>query len=344
MYTCLLQMLLSAADRIAVKLTRSIALAMNTQGAYTSASGGTSASALSLAESQLHMDVALVAVLIATLFALVKRKPLLEILSAPTTSQIYEVCIHALVHPRLTAASTGAHVDQDILAVAKQILKGINTVILRLATDMPSDRSLVQLIPFMSRCTQASAQLTGSTLSEIAQPLSRLVRRVVLLETQAQNPFKQPHSAWHRVLESLHEYFNLIPSLINGPDNDKTFISTSASPDLMIATAQTVLSEIVQALGRAHTLGLLQVANLPSSAIIYRCVVFLLFYQHLHYILFLFYSHALSLNFNRSFFTNLRFTPISYAQPNTPILHGGGGGDKGPRSGRTTGTDGRAAG
>ena len=38
------------------------------------------------------------------------------------------------------------------MAVTKQILKGLNTIVLRIATETPTDKSLCVLLPLLTKC------------------------------------------------------------------------------------------------------------------------------------------------------------------------------------------------
>ena len=42
--------------------------------------------------------------------------------------------------------------DEETVAVTKQILKGLNTIVLRIATETPTDKSLCVLLPLLTKC------------------------------------------------------------------------------------------------------------------------------------------------------------------------------------------------
>jgi hypothetical protein len=86
-----------------MKLIRCIDFAFNSHLSKRIADSDSPASAgLSTVESYLQIDMALVAVVLATLFVLMKRRELLNCLSVSTIAEIYRVCLVCMVDSRLT--------------------------------------------------------------------------------------------------------------------------------------------------------------------------------------------------------------------------------------------------
>ena len=221
--------------------------------------------AMSTAEKVLQMDVSLAAVILATLFALIKRKELLLVIRSKTLEMVIEICLTAIVDPRLAINSK----EDEVINVIKQISKGVNTIVLRIASDLSVDKTLCILIPIMTKASLSQQGVAKSieeaSLHKIMQPLSRLIRRVVYLEGQNQTPFQQPHMNIARILEFVHDFFIQIPNKVTDMTSD----------DINMITAKTVVSEIAKALGTQHILNLIQTTSIPESSpllyVIHQC-------------------------------------------------------------------------
>lgn len=253
------EMLHVSVDRMAGRLIRGVNFAFTCKNLLSSEDEQSTAPSI---EKSLKIDVSLVAVLLATLFALVKRKELLSLLEPSTIALMYKISLMCLSDPRLSSSTVTE--DSEAAAMAKQVLKGLNTIVLRMAVDVPTDRSLCLLIPLLTKCNLAMQGVVESDedamLEFAAQPLSRLIRRIVYIEAQATTPFLGPNSNVHRVLTTVHE-----------------FLATAAvdfenlnSEDISTVTAKTVVGEIVRALGSSKVIGILELANIPPNASIYR--------------------------------------------------------------------------
>jgi hypothetical protein len=75
--------------------------------------------AMSTAEKVLQMDVALAAVILATLFALIKRKDLLQSTRPHTMELIIKTCLLAIVDPRLSVTTSK---DEEVIKLFEGII------------------------------------------------------------------------------------------------------------------------------------------------------------------------------------------------------------------------------
>jgi hypothetical protein len=258
-------MLHVSVDRMAVRLIRGVSFAFNCKSLLSEGQDNDDDTAVSSAERVLKIDVALLAVLLATLFALVKRKELLLLLETSTVGLIYKISLASLADPRFSSSAVMEDGnDHEASVTAKQILKGLNTITLRVATEMPYDRSLCLLIPLLTKCNLAQQGVVESdedaVLEFATQPLSRLIRRIVYLEVQSTSPFQRPQSNIHRVLVSVHEFLATAAIDYEHLNNE----------DVNTITVKTIVGEISRALGSSKTIGILELANIPSQASIYR--------------------------------------------------------------------------
>lgn len=253
------EMLHVSVDRMAVLLIHGVSFAFKCKSLL---SVDQDHAAVSEPENVLMIDVALVAVLLATLFALVKRKELLVLLEVSTVALIYKITLSSLVDPRL---SNAAIVDGNETSVtAKQILKGLNTITLRIAAELPYDQSLCLLIPLLTKCNLAQQGVVesdeDSVLEFATQPLSRLIRRIVYIEVQSNSPFQRPQSNIDRVLIAVHEFLSTAAVDFEHLNND----------DVNTITVKTIVGEMSRALGSSKTIGILELANIPLQSSIYR--------------------------------------------------------------------------
>lgn len=333
----------SSVDALALRLIRTISFAfqahINFPSLYLSSlspsavdasvsvsatsNASTSTYTMSTSEKVLQMDVALVAVILATLFAIIKRKDLLLCLKPKTLQMIIQHSLIAIADPRLASvtatATTGTGTvttattatatmstgttkrereSAEVVNVVKQLTKGLNTIILRIASELPVDKILFILLPLMTRCSlrlavtthtsggsggdnhssssSSSITVDDSALDKITQPLSRLIRRVVYLEGQTHTPFTQPNTNIEQIFELLHDFFTQSQSsTVTSAAASGVSVATCSKVsenDLNMLTAKTVVSEIVKILGVKHVLNIIHLANIPPTSFLVRVV------------------------------------------------------------------------
>ena len=219
------------------------------------------------------IDVSMVAVALATLFAMVRRPDLSQGVPLVTLESVFQECLRRIVDPRLSSAVTAASPasQESSKETAQQVVRALNIVLLKLASEAPTGRVVCALVHVLLLCVPASeidpaarARFGEVLPAASTKPASRLLLRVLAEESKRSRPFADPATFGsdrdaYQVLASAHDFLALQPSV-------GTVDETPAT------TVRAVLSEMVKALGGVRVMSMLLELQLPTNAVVVRIV------------------------------------------------------------------------
>jgi hypothetical protein len=162
------------------------------------------------------IDVSLVAVSLATLFAIVRRGDLATVMDKECLIDVFQECLRRIVDQRLGAASAecSPRSQESSKETVQQIVRALNIVLLRLAAEAPSGTVIGSLVQVLFLCIPSEeVEHTGPIppLSPSSmKPTSRLLLRVLGEESKKSEPFCLPLDA-KALLFDLHTFFEKQP-------------------------------------------------------------------------------------------------------------------------------------
>lgn len=162
------------------------------------------------------IDVSLVAVSLATLFAIVRRGDLATVMDKECLTDVFQECLRRIVDQRLGAASAecSPRSQESSKETVQQIVRALNIVLLRLAAEAPSGTVIGSLVQVLFLCIPGEeVEHTGPIppLSPSSmKPTSRLLLRVLGEESKKSEPFCLPLDA-KALLFDLHTFFEKQP-------------------------------------------------------------------------------------------------------------------------------------
>jgi hypothetical protein len=203
---------------LCVRLTRCVAMSFNPsvclQASPTSLFG---------------IDVSLVAVSLATLFAIVRRGDLATVMDKECLTDIFQECLRRIVDPRLGAASADAspRSQESSKETIQQIVRALNIVLLRLAAEAPSGLVLGSLVQVLYLCIPAGEVEHSGPIAALPptsmKPTSRLLLRVLGEEAKKQDPFSPPLDV-RGLITDMHAFFARQPKIGTVDDTPLTAV------------------------------------------------------------------------------------------------------------------------
>ena len=162
------------------------------------------------------IDVSLVAVSLATLFAIVRRGDLATVMDKECLSDVFQECLRRIVDPRLGVASAecSPRSQESSKETIQQIVRALNIVLLRLAAEAPSGMVLGSLVQVLYLCIPSDEVDQSGPIPALSplsmKPTSRLLLRVLGEESKKSEPFCLPLDAKGLLLD-LHAFFDKQP-------------------------------------------------------------------------------------------------------------------------------------
>jgi hypothetical protein len=225
----------------------------------------------------LNMDVSLLSLSLATLFAIIKRADTLQALfqASASVEHILQECLYRLVDDRLNNAisadpesptMSGDGVVQD---ACRQIINALNTVLLKLCACTeeagPSSGVILSSLIDVMRVTVLST--AASSTYERLRPISRLIRRVLHEQSNNEHAYTNSLADTKLIVLAIHEYFESCPLI----SNDEVVDADSDSEGMIAyVTIKTVLSELVRAVGVSGICTMLTQARISSATAVAR--------------------------------------------------------------------------
>jgi hypothetical protein len=218
-------------------------------------------------ESRGHgMDVSMIAVIVATIFAVTKRQDLLSLLNPILLREIFKELFTRLIDERLILADETEKGKSKGNETIQQVSKALNTVLLKLASNASKEIVLPCLIELLGLCASES-----SFPKACAKPLSRLLRRIVTgnntKTSESLNLLGHIDNVTKNIAHAIHEFLTACPKAIQTNSNVNN--SNLSPEDVAYVSVKFIISEIAKAMGGSGLIQLLQEANIPPSAALY---------------------------------------------------------------------------
>lgn len=179
------------------------------------------------------IDVSLVAVSLATLFAIVRRGDLATVMDKECLVDIFQECLRRIVDPRLGATSgdCSPRSMESSKETIQQIVRALNIVLLRLAAEAPSGLVLGSLIQVLYLCIPVQEVEQSGPISALPsasmKPTSRLLLRVLGEEAKKPDPFGAPLDL-KGLLMDLHTFFSNQPKIGTVDDTPLTAVKVNS--------------------------------------------------------------------------------------------------------------------
>ena len=179
------------------------------------------------------IDVSLVAVSLATLFAIVRRGDLATVMDKECLVDIFQECLRRIVDPRLGATSgdCSPRSMESSKETIQQIVRALNIVLLRLAAEAPSGLVLGSLIQVLYLCIPVQEVEHSGPIpalpSASMKPTSRLLLRVLGEEAKKPDPFGAPLDL-KGLLMDLHTFFSNQPKIGTVDDTPLTAVKVNS--------------------------------------------------------------------------------------------------------------------
>jgi len=203
----------------------------------------------------INIDVSLVAVSLATLFAIVKATSVSKNLPQQMLFDIFSICLAKLVDEKLISKKDSTEVTQSISCA-------LNMVVLKLGAEAVCCDVVIVLLKLMFH-TIPSADFGGDNNDNraampiaSAKPISRLLLKVLDEEIKRPVPFDSVYFDQKAVLVAIHTFFKDHP--------------VQTKHEIPFCTAKTVLAELIKKVGGSHIVSLLETLKIPSDAFIMK--------------------------------------------------------------------------
>lgn len=215
----------------------------------------------------LGVDLSLLNVSLACLFAMVRRKDLADSLNADTLFVVFHQCLLRLCDPKVRRPLTA---DPDSLAHARMLETALTMILIDLAKHAETSSVLSTLVRVMFLCIPSVTSDLGASIAAVGfvdslryalpsaatRPTSKLVIKVLTDETDLDEPHAGQAYDTRAVLRAIHQFFAHHPA---NTTDDKPF-----------RTVKTILNELIKARGGRAVLAALQgCADIPSSSFVY---------------------------------------------------------------------------
>ena len=202
------------------------------------------------------VDVGLVSVSLACLFAMFDCKDLLRNIMESKVTQMVSTGIKYLVDVLYfpTEGSSLAPKDEQDLS------RGLNAFLLKIGSSKPIKNGVVicSIIDVLSLCIEEK-NISNARPVACAKPLSRLLLKVLSNEASrgTTKAFHLPNVDAMRLMAVLHSFFNSHPSTV--PSNDVPY-----------CCAKTVLFQLIEALGAQEIDRLCNILKISETSFLYR--------------------------------------------------------------------------
>jgi hypothetical protein len=220
----------------------------------------------------LNIDVSLLSLSLACLFALIKRTDTMHALSRTSVSNVLRECLWRLADDRfnftMNESDNGVVVD-----AVKQIINALNTIILKLSAEYPHVGVILSSLVDILRTTALSS---SAGAYEKLRPTSRLVRRVLYEQSRKSSAFCESVTDTKQIILAINEYFTacpLSPAKRATAENSDDALDSDDAELIGYATVKTILRDIVQNVGLSGVNTILAQARIPSTATISRLAI-----------------------------------------------------------------------
>lgn len=210
--------------------------------------------AIPAGDSPLSVDVGLASVSLATLFSLVRRQDIIDILPEMCLSELLAECLTRIVDSRLTNSG----LDKDSSEVAQQMVRALNLILIKAGTGSPTGTSLSALLHVLYSCIQDLGPEHKPLPPLCAKPASRLLVKVMNDEVKKSDPFTLPSVNLKKLLLEIHQFFAKHPT------------NTTNGDDTPFCAAKTLLSQIVNVRGGQDILNVFMAVEVPPSSFAFR--------------------------------------------------------------------------
>eukprot|EP01041_Mallomonas_annulata_P000127 gene127-202_t len=209
--------------------------------------------------NSLSIDVGLASVALATLFALVRRKDVIDRIPEACLAELISECLRRIVDTRLTNTA----LDEESNDVAQQIVRALNLILIKAGTGPSSGTALSAMLIVLFNCIPESNGEPRMLPLQSGKPAAKLMLKILNDEMKQNAPFSPPAVDIKKLLASLNTFFTRQSQSNSNP---------SASEDNAHQAAKTLLTQVVQVLGGHVVLNEFDDMNIPSTSFTYRHV------------------------------------------------------------------------
>lgn len=160
---------------------------------------------------------------------MIKISTITNKLSFAIIKDITRICLICLVDTRLNEQMDNLCLEsKDVIT---NMIKGLNMIILRLASGVSNGIILRVMLQLLLACTNTIDVMSH----KLSQPCLRLLLHVLSDESNQPNPFTMPSVNSYELMNELHDFYSKHPIHLQEQDNDQPFRG-----------AKTVLHEVRQ--------------------------------------------------------------------------------------------------